>query len=401
MPRIARELSAAAVARLKKPGRYAVGGVVGLHLEVGPSGGRSWVLRLTAGGRRRDLGLGSFPSVTLAAARDAARSARDEVWRGVDPVAARKERLRAAVRSERSFRDAAEEYISAHAAKWSNAKHSTTWGASLVKHVYPTIGDRPVRSITRADVLDVLTPIWTKRTETATRLRQRIEAVLAYAVVHGWRDDGPNPAAWKGGLDAALPAPSKVAPVTHHAALAYADVPAFWTRLNAIEGNSARALALVLLTACRSGEIRGLLWSEVGADTITIPASRTKTRKAHVVPLSPAAKALLRAMPRVEGIEHVFPNPKGGALSDMALLAVLRRMKEQFVVHGLRSTFRDWAAETTSHPNHVVEMALAHAVGGVEGAYRRGDLLQARRRLMDDWSRYVTEGGAQLLRAVA
>jgi integrase len=238
----------------------------------------------------------------------------------------------------------------------------------------------------------VLSPIWTTKTETATRLRQRIEAVLDYATVHGLRS-GPNPAAWKGNLDKVLAKPAKLKKVQHHRALPIDEMPAFVDALRQREGMLARCLEFVVLTACRSGEARGARWSEIdlAAKLWTIPPERMKAGKPHRVPLSAEALAVLEALPRIAGTDLVFPAPRGGQLSDMALLAVMRRMGVDAVPHGMRSTFRDWCSERTAYPRDVAEMALAHAIGDkVEAAYRRGELLEKRRRMMADWASFVT-----------
>jgi integrase len=351
------------------------------------------------------MGLGAYPDVPLAGARERARAARERIWNGVNPIehqAQQRSALAAAAMAAVTFEDAAGQYIASKASGWSNVKHGQQWQATLEQHAYPHIGKLLVKDIQLPQVLAVLQPIWTSKTETASRLRQRIEAVLSFATVRGWRQ-GPNPAIWKGNLATVLPAPAKVTPVQHHPAMPFGQVHGFWQQLQAMEGNGAAALRAVLLSACRSGEVRGMKWSELDlqAKTWTVPAERMKARQAHTVPLSPAMLQLLEQQPRIAGCDFVFPSSKGEPLSDMTLSACMRRLELPYVPHGLRSTFRDWAAETTSHANHVVEMALAHAVKGVEGAYRRGDLLQQRRRLMDDWARYVTEGGAKLLQVAA
>lgn len=255
------------------------------------------------------------------------------------------------------------------------------------------MGGMQVRHVEMAHVLKVLEPVWREKTETASRLRGRIESVLNWATTHGLRDDKTaNPARWGGHLENILAKPSKVAKVKHHAALKWSDIGTFMESLRAAQGMGARALEFVILTAARSGEVRGATWPEIDLDAKvwTVPGDRMKAGKEHRVPLSPAAVALLKALPRMADSELVFPAPRGGTLSDMTLTAVLRRMQVDAVPHGFRSTFRDWAAEATSYPNHVCEMALAHVVGNaVEAAYRRGDLFEKRRRLMDDWADYI------------
>ena len=396
MPKKAKELSALAVGRLKEPGRYAVGGVDGLHLRI-IGNSKAWVLRVKVGDRRCDIGLGPYPEVSLGDAREAARVHRRKVREGVDPLQERQD-ARTALRIERAksktFKDCAEAYIEAHKAGWKNAKHAKQWGATLDTYAYPKFGSLPVASIDTALVQDVLRPIWATKTETASRLRGRIESVLDWAKVNGYRD-GENPARWRGHLDKLLPARNKVQKVEHHAALPYVEVGAFVADLRKRDGTSARALEFAIQCAARSGEVRGAKWGEVdlAGKVWTIPGERMKAGKEHRVPLSDAAVALLEATPRVKGSDYIFPAPRGGALSDMALTAVLKRMERaDLTVHGFRSTFRDWAGETTAYPREVIEHALAHQLKDkAEAAYQRGDLLAKRARLMADWAMYCAK----------
>lgn len=395
MPRKARELSPLEVRRLTQAGRWSVGGVDGLALQVTESGARTWVLRVTVGGRQREMGLGSFPTVPLAEARERARAHRALVAAGTDPIAQRLAQKSAAAaerRSQQDFATVSAQYITRHERSWRNPKHGAQWTATLKTYAEPVIGSLLVRDITTAHVVQVLEPIWTTKTETATRVRSRVELVLDFAAARGLRD-GPNPARWRGNLDAALPKASRVAKVEHHAAVAVADVPAFFARLRTQAGIGARALEFAILTAARSGEVRGAVWKEFDLEAAlwTVPAARMKAGREHRVPLSAAALALLKAQPKGGDDDLVFPGTRG-PLSDMSLTAVLRRMKVEATVHGFRSTFRDWAAERTSYASEIAEMALAHAVGDkVEAAYRRGDLLQRRVALMEDWSRFLGE----------
>lgn len=399
MARKAKELGPLAVSRLAEPGMHAVGGVAGLYLQVLESGGRSWVLRATVGGRRRDMGLGGFPDVTLAGARDAARKARERIADGFDPIEERKARhsaLRAETARVVTFEDAAKAYIAAHGDSWRNDKHRQQWENTLATYAYPKLGRLAVRDIELPHVLSVLEPIWKDRTETATRLRGRIERVLGWATVRGYRE-GLNPARWRDHLDQQLASPKRISKPQHHPALSAGDLHGFMKSLRAAEGQGARALEFAILTAARSGEVRGAKWSEIDLQTRvwTVPAERMKAGREHRVPLSDAAMALLAAQPRLAGSELVFPAPRGGQLSDMTLTAVLRRMKVPVTAHGFRSTFRDWAAERTNYPRDVAEMALAHAIGDkVEAAYRRGDLFTKRTRMMDDWARFIDLPGA-------
>ena len=394
MPRKAKELSSLEVRRLSRAGRWSVGGVDGLALQVTPSGAHSWVLRFRSGGRQREMGLGSFPTVTLAAARDKARQLRSTVRDGSDPIAmvqARESAAFAERQALKTFSEVAAQYIAQHEKSWKNAKHQAQWAATLRTYAEPSIGKLLVRDIRTSHVIAVLEPIWTTKTETATRVRSRIELVLDYAAARGYRE-GFNPARWKGNLDAALPNPSKVAPVRHHAAVAVKDVASFMKRLGSQDGAGARALEFAVLTAARSGEVRGATWSEVDlrAALWTIPAARMKSGREHRVPLSQPAIKLLRSLPGDRLPEdYLFPGIRG-PLSDMSLTAVLRRMSVTATAHGFRSTFRDWVSEYTEHSGEVAEMALSHAIGDkVEAAYRRGDLLEKRVALMTDWASFL------------
>ncbi len=402
MPRKAKELSALEVGRLKAPGRYPVGGVAGLCLKVTPTGARSWVLRVMVAGKRRDAGLGGYPDVPLAQAREKAREARDKIERGVDPIAERAaahSALMASRGAETTFEEAARRFIEAKSPEWGNAKHAAQWGATLETYAFPVIGKLQVRDVTLAHIVKILEPIWTKKTETATRVRGRIESVLDWATVRGYRH-GDNPARWRGHLDKVLPKPTKVSKVEHHSALPVAAVGAFVVELRKREGMAARALEFAILTAARSGEVRGATWPEIDlANRVwTIPGERMKAGREHRVPLSDAAADLLEKLPRFPGTDVVFVAPRGGVLSDMSLTAVMRRMEVDAVPHGFRSTFRDWAAEHTNYPREVAEMALAHTITDkVEAAYRRGDLFEKRRRMMDDWAKFcstVQQAGA-------
>lgn len=403
MPKLAKELQALVVAKLTAPGLHFVGGVQGLALQI-TGGSRSWVLRVTIAGKRRDMGLGPYPEVTLAQARDKAREARELIRQGVDPIVRQqtaRSALRAAAAEALTFQQCAEAYMKAHRAGWKSAKHAQQWENSLAQHAYPTLGGLLVRDVKLSHVMTVLEPIWTTTNETASRLRGRIELVLDWATARGLRD-GLNPARWRGHLDKLLPRPSKVNKAEHHAALPVSEVGAFMVRLREAEGIGARALEFAILTAARSGEVRGARWAEIDRDAAvwTVPASRMKAGKEHRVPLSPEALALLAALPQGKPEDLVFKAPRGGMLSDMTLAAVLRRMDVPAVPHGFRSTFRDWASERTNYPREAAEMALAHAIGDkVEAAYRRGDLFEKRRLMMAEWARFLAqpEGTGQVL----
>jgi integrase len=351
------------------------------------------VLRYQLAGRRRDMGLGPYPEVTLARAREKALDARRLVKEGIDPLAERRRQ------QALTFRAAAEALIESKRPGWKNAKHAAQWSSTLAAYAYPKIGDLDVKTIETPDVLAVLRPIWTAKPETASRLRQRIEAVLDYATAMQVRE-GENPARWKGRLDHLLPAPAKVRTVAHHAAIDWREAPGLMRRLAGMAGTSARALVFAILTAARSGEVRGMTWGEVDVEAAawTVPAARMKAAKEHRIPLSPAVLDLLDAPAANDQL--VFPSPSrpDRPLSDMSLAAVLKRMgRGDLTVHGFRSTFRDWAGETTQHPREVIEAALAHRLKDkAEAAYARGDLFIKRRRLMEDWASYLASVPAEV-----
>lgn len=393
MARKAKELTALEVSRLKVIGHHAVGGVAGLYLYVLGTGARSWVLRTMIGDKRRHMGLGGFPEVPLARAKEKARSAKDAIAQGVDPIAQRTtlaSSLRAQQATQKTFEEAAQAYIEAHGESWKNAKHRAQWSATLKTYVYPQMGFLQVNDITQEHVLTVLEPIWKAKTETATRLRGRIESVLDWATVRKYRT-GENPARWKGHLDKLLPAPGKIQKVEHHRALPFDQMPEFMGQLNGKAGVAARALEFAIFCAARSGEVRGATWAEIDMQhgVWTVPAERMKAGREHRVPLSPAAQRILRSIPKNDESSLVFSAANGRPLSDMSLTAVLRRMSVDAVPHGFRSTFRDWAGEVSNYPRDVAELALAHVLENkVEAAYRRGDALDKRRNMMDDWATY-------------
>ncbi|TLU72891.1 DUF4102 domain-containing protein [Lichenicoccus roseus] len=410
MPRRAAGLTAAKV-RTAKPGRYGDGG--GLYLLVRSAEARFWLFRYTMPGKKlREAGLGraSGPgAIALAGARQKADELRRLVDTGIDPLEHRKATEAAAVTAAqaaaarvKTFDEVARLYLEAHESGWRNAKHRAQLAMTLREYAGPHIGRLPVAEIETAHVMAVLRPIWHTIPETATRLRGRVEAVLDYAAVHGWRA-GANPARWRGHLDKLLPSRTKVRAVKHHTALPWHDLASFIQKLRGRDGMAARALEFAILTAARSGEALGARWSEIdmGAAVWTVPKERMKAGKEHRVPLAPAVLALLRGLLPLRGEEDpsslVFPGQGGGnSLSVMAMAMTLRRMDYgKFTVHGFRSTFRDWAGETTGHPREVVEAALAHQIGGkVEQAYARGDLFTKRRRLMEDWEAYSTKAPA-------
>lgn len=393
MPKRILEKTALEVSRLRTDGVYSVGGAPGLHLQI-IGGSRVWVFRYRFMHQRRRMGLGSYPSVSLAAAREAARQAIGLRDAGIDPLKARadeREAARLAIAKRLEFDQAAESFIKEHESTWRSLKHVQQWRNTLATYASPHFGTVPVSDIDQAMVLRALSPIWKTKTETASRLRGRIEQVLDWATAHGHRS-GTNPARWRGQLEHILADPDKVAPVKHHEAVPFAQLPAVYQQIAAVQGQSALALRFLILTAARSGEVRGMLWSEVDlkAALWIIPAARMKAGKEHRVPLSRQAVALLKGQTRVEHVEHVFPSNRKGPLSDMALTAVMRRHKLGAVPHGFRSTFRDWAGEMTHHPRDAVELCLAHTIDTkTEAAYRRGDMLQKRFTVMQEWADYV------------
>lgn len=404
MPKRAREMGALEVSRLAAAGLHAVGGVPGLYLQINGSA-KSWILRASVGNKRRDMGMGGYPAVTLAQAREKAREARTRIDQGIDPILERQRAqsaLRAAQATAITFADAGRMFIDAKSDEWRNPKHRQQWTNTLATYAYPHIGSLLVRDVNQSHVLAVLEPIWRDKTETATRVRGRIESVLDWATVRGYRE-GENPARWRGHLDHLLPKPTKIARVEHHRALPLDDVAGFMFDLRQREGMAARALELAILSATRSGEVRGATWAEIDLDAATwaIPAERMKAGKEHRIPLSDAALSLLNQLPRIEGTALVFPGTKGQPLSDMSLTAVMRRMGVNAVPHGFRSTFRDWVSERTNYPNELAEMALAHTIGNkVEAAYRRGDMFEKRRQMMEAWAKFcatATASGAKVI----
>ena len=387
------KLTALKTDKVKASGYYGDGG--GLFLQVSRYGTKSWVFRFKANGRLREMGLGSLDTYSLAEARERARNCRKLRDEGKDPIEERNA-ARLAVKLEATkaitFEQCAERHIAAHRAGWRNGKHRDQWSSTLATYVNPMFGALPVRAIDTALVMKAIEPIWNEKPETASRVRGRIEAILDWATARGFRA-GENPARWRGHLDKLLPKKTKVRRIEHHAALPYREIAAFVAELRSQEGIAARALEFAILTAARTGEVIGALWGELDlADRLwTIPAERMKADKEHRVPLSDAAIAILEDLQRVRQGDYVFPGGRAGRpISNMAMTMTLRRMgRGELTVHGFRSSFRDWAAERTGFPAEVAEMALAHTVAdAVERAYRRGDLFQKRRQLMDAWARY-------------
>lgn len=393
MPKNIEMLTALEVTRASERGIYRDGG--GLCLYVSGATAKSWVYRYTLNGVAREMGIGSLNAVSLAEARVRASECRRMCSAGIDPIEARKterEKTRLGAAKAMTFKDAAEHYIKAHEAGWRNAKHVMQWRNTLATYAAPIIGKLPVQAIDVGLVMKVLEPIWKTKPETASRVRSRIEAVLDWATVRGYRT-GENSARWRGHLQNLLPNPARIRKVRHHAALPYAEAGTFTGALRAEEGIAAVALQFLILTATRTSETIGARWSEIDlANGVwTIPAERMKAGREHRVPLSAPVIAILERMRKIHDGQLVFPGRFGDRpLSNMAFLQLLKRMgRGDLTAHGFRSTFRDWAAERTNYPREVAEMALAHAVTDkVEAAYRRGDLFDKRRRLMEAWARF-------------
>jgi integrase len=383
-----------------KPGRHADGG--GLHLLVKESGARSWVYRFMLNGKSRDAGLGTAGpgGISLADARAARDALRLKVKAGIDPLQERQQEAAEALAAAQAtkvagitFKAVAEAYIGTNEASWRNDKHRQQWRNTLSTYVYPVIGDLPVATVGTAHVLQILEPIWKAKTETASRLRGRMETILDAAKARGYRD-GENPARWRGHIAQILPARSRLTR-GHHKAMPYEAVPAFVGALHQRAAIAALALEFVILTAARTGEVIGAKWGEVDLEKAvwTIPAIRMKAGKEHRVPLSPRAVEILNTVQELRQ-EWLFPAVRGGTLSGMAMSMLLRRMQVDVTVHGFRSSFRDWCAESTGYAHEVAEMALAHTIDNkVERAYRRGDLFEKRRRLMGDWATFCISGG--------
>jgi len=404
MARATGRLTALKVEKAKEPGMYGDGG--GLYLRVTDTGAKNWILRFMLDRRPRWMGLGPLALYGLQDARARALDARRKRHDGIDPIEARRaararQRLDAA--KAITFKQCAEAYIDSHRAGWRNDKHKYQWPATLSAYAYPVIGALPVQAVDTGLVLKVLQPIWTTKPETAGRVRQRMESILDFAKVCGYRD-GENPARWRGHLDKLLPARSRVREVEHLAALPYAELPPFLASLRTREAVAARALEFLILTGARTGEVIGARWNEIDllGKTWTAPAARMKAHREHRVPLSARAVAILDEMQAARHGDNpdafVFAGPKPGKpLSNMAFLMLLRRMGlGNLTVHGFRATFKTWASERTSFQNEIAEAALAHVIGDkVEQAYRRTDLFEKRRRLMQQWATFCTTAPTQ------
>jgi len=417
MPKIARELTALEVKRLSRPGWHAVGGVAGLLLQIRPPAregsqiSRSWILRVQVAGERQPIGLGPYPQVSLADAREHARRLALEARGGVNLLArkrAQRSAVIAAAGKNKTFRDCAEAYMEAHASDYSNAKHRSQWASTLEAYAYPILGQMLVADITMRHVLDVLQQhtvhrngdsgnLWRTKTETAKRLLDRIRTVLDFATVAEYRS-GTNPATWRGFLDTQLASPRKLKGKNHHPSLPYEHLGEFMVHLRRNESISAKALEFLILTSVRSGSVRLANWSEIDfeKELWTVPAEHTKAKREHRVPLVPQMVALLKSLPRFAGTDKIFPSPSGKPLTDMAVSQLMRRMRERgelpvdAVPHGFRSSFRNWAAEQTGYSDEIRKAASGHTVGdATQAAYQRTDLLERRRSLMQEWADFL------------
>ena len=416
------KLNALKITRTTEPGLYGDGD--GLYLQVGPTGKRSWIFRYTNAGRRRDMGLGSLDLVGLSEARAKALDARKLLLAGIDPIEAREEVKQAAVAAAArsvTFKAAAEQFIAANKSGWRNAKHAAQWTATLEAYAYPTIGTVSVANVEPSMILKILEPIWSVKTETARRVRGRIEKILDWSRARGLRTT-ENPARWRGLLEHMLPRQPKATLVQHHPALPYSAMADLMAAVARQSGTAARALEFTMLTAARTSEVTGCRWEEIDIPgrTWTIPRSRIKAGREHRVALSDAALEIVLEQAKTRRNEFVFPGSREKRpLSNMAMAELLKRMREakcdvaltqvsagrrkrHFTVHGFRSSFRDWAAEQSNHPSEVAEMALAHVVSDkVEAAYRRGDLLKKRFAIMEEWASYCGRPARAIVEAAA
>jgi integrase len=389
--------SAKDLAKITKPGRYAVGH--GAYLQISNGGTRSWLFRYRVNDKQHHMGLGSCEYISLQEARQKAWEAQRQRLNGVDPLEAKREARGARTPSTmtKTFADAAREYLVAHEAGWRGDSSLRQWQHCLKKHILPTLGRKPVNAITTADVHATLSSIWTTIPETARRARNRIELILDFATAHEWRK-GDNPARWRGCLEALLPDQRRSNGVKHYAAMPWREVPSLMARLRAEPSNIARALELAILCASRPGEVLNARWTEIDLDTATwvIPPERMKAPREHRIPLSPRTVELLASLPRLG--EYLFVGRGDAPLYRHSFVRFLRGLvPSKLTAHGFRASFKTWAEETTQYPPHIIEMALAHTVGSaVERAYRRGDLFDQRRRLLEDWARFCaapTTGG--------
>lgn len=416
MPKLARELSDSAVRRLKwgmvksgpnrgqpRPALHAVGGVGGLYLRCAPpvpgntTFARSWILKTPIGKARPELGLGPYPEVTLSRAREKARELKEQIRQGIDPRATKKAAQSALLAEQAkavTFRAMATRYVAKKAKEFKTAKQAQKLTSHLETYAYPTLGHLLVGDVERAHIVRMLTPIWETKTETATRVRSSVEMILDMAGAEGLRT-GDNPARWKGNLELSLPLPSKIKKVKHYEAMAVMDLPDFMRELSDKTTMGALALRFSILTAARSGEIRGATWEEIDLEGAvwTIPGERMKGGRTHRVPLCKSAVELLEGLPRRADSNLVFTSPTGKQLSDMTLTKVIRDMGHKATQHGFRATFRTWAQEHTGYAEEVCELALAHVNSdATRAAYARSELIDKRRALMQDWERFCREG---------
>jgi integrase len=396
VPKRAKEFGSLEIRRLEKPGLHAVGGVAGLHLQISKTGSRSWILRTMVGDRRRDIGVGAFPDIPLAMARDRARAIKADIQNGIDPVLQRAANRSALMREQSkavTFEQQARLYMERKGKEFkAGTKQLQKLTGHMERYAFPHIGSMLVADIEMADIVRMLLPIWESKTETAVRVRLAVEKILDSAIASGKRK-AANPARWKGLLEhSELPAAGRVSRTVHHAALPVADMPAFWGSLQQANGMGARVLQFIILTACRSGEARGATWAEIdlAAKTWTIPAERMKAGRAHVVPLCDAAVALLEQTPRMS--QYLFTGGRGAQISDVMVSKVPKTLGHDVTAHGFRSTFKDWCRTRTNYADEVSELALAHVNSdSVRAAYARDGLIDKRRALMTDWARFLSE----------
>ena len=415
MPKIAKELSPIEVKRLScriDPDtgeateiRYPVGGVSGLLLKVTPSGARQWILRTKIGNRRPDMGLGPYPEISVAQARDKAREVKEKIRNGIDPLEEKRSLKRSLLAEQIStltFQKAMEEYIRMKSKEFRNPRQETQWTNSLTTYAIPHLGEMPVREIELPHIKQVLDPIWETKTETANRVRARIENILGWCAIHGYRSN-ENPANWQGYLDEVYPSPEKIKKRGHFAALPVDEMPAFIKGLKKRTGTAARALEFLVLTAARTNEVigdkrirkAGITWQEIdlARKVWTVPAERMKSEKVHRVPLTDSAIELLKGMGEGAPTDLIFPGPKGDEPSNNFLTALLKRMERKVTAHGFRSTFKDWARERTAYADEVSELALAHINSdATRAAYARSELIDKRRLMMADWEQFCLHG---------
>ena len=395
MPKKAKELSALEVSNLTKPGVHAVGSVAGLCLQVSESGAKSWILRTMVGEKRKEIGLGGYPDVSLAQARGKAREIKEQIRKGIDPVAERKAKRSELIAQQAllvNFKMVAAEYITKKSKEFKTDKQTQKLSNHMKNYVYPFIGNMVISDISRAHIVNLLEPIWETKNETASRVRLHVERILDLAGVKGLRQ-GDNPARWKGNLEHTFADRNKIAPVKHLNALPVKDMAKFWQLLTDDTTQGSKALQFIILTACRSGEARGASWEEIdlAKKVWTIPAERMKGGKAHKVPLCATAIELLQSLPNQQG--PLFTNARGGAITDVTISKTPKRLGYDVTAHGFRATFRTWAQEFTSYADEVCELALAHVNDDkTRAAYARSQLLEKRRLLMNDWEHFCRTG---------